>query len=175
MTHRAIRSVCVLSCFGAALLACSEPARTAPPDEGRSAEESTETAASSLPAPSSPADEADDEPAVAPSGDPSTAPAVEDGDPDCRAARRAHESFVEDLPTDCETDADCMTSHVLMSCQGITAHTRTAFTPERLARVSELRQQIGAACPVPRIVCGPAPFDPGACVAGTCRTTRRYD
>lgn len=178
MTHRAIPHLCALSCL-AALLGCTGPARSPRPDE-RSAEVSSEAPPSAEPAPPARAPDehvgaaaSDDLPA--PSDQAPAPTSEEDGDPACRTARRALETFVEELPTDCQTDADCMVSHVLMGCAPTTAHTRSAFTPQRLARMSELRQRIRAICPTPRIVCGPSPFDPGACEAGRCRITRTYN
>lgn len=151
------RPLLVASCLGLALLGCDDPVPTAP----------AERAAPAFDPASGPAR----------GGDPASpaSPRAETVDARCLAARGALERFVEALPTDCETDADCMTSHVRMSCEPITAHTRSAFTPPRIEQLRELRQHVRDACPEPRVVCGPAPFDHGACEAGTCRGTRSLD
>ena len=174
MTCRSMEHLFALACLGAVVLGCTGPARSARSHEGRSSDETTATPPSSEPAARDgeelepmPTASSDDEP------DPTT---DEDAESQaCRDARRALDDFVEQLPAECQTDADCMTSHVLTGCRGLTAHRRSAFTAPRLARLGELRQEIRATCPEPRVVCGPAPFDPGACEAGTCRVTRTYD
>ncbi len=153
------RSLLLLAWLVAFLLGCGEPA-TPPPSATIASSAHTTVAPPSAPAPT---DDDAIEPVPAASGDVA---------PRCAELRQALERFVEALPTACDTDADCMTSSVRMTCEPGVAHHRAAFTPARTAELQSLRHGIRLACPAPEVVCGPPRFDPAACEAGVCRPTR---